>query len=109
MPSEKVWIKLLHKWGEYAPGDEAEFDRSKANTLIAAGTAVKIRKSKRKIRRAPPAETATAPPAPETADTPPRSVRPMHLGPTTADTTERKVGEGTSEATDSEPDTPTGE
>lgn len=64
--AKKQWIELIEAWGEYKPGDVAEFDAIKANPLIAAGKAKKAKK-----RSKPRVETATAPPAAETADAPP--------------------------------------
>ena len=84
--SKKVWIELIEPWGEYRPGDVAEFDSVKANPLIAAGTAKKAKgpRKRDKLR----VETATAPPAAETADAPPS---PAKTGP---DLTQTKTASG---------------
>ena len=83
---KKVWIQLIEPWGEYRPGDVAEFDSVKANPLIAAGTVKKVKAPKKRDR--PRVETAIAPPAAETAHAPPIAAK---TGP---DLTQTKTASG---------------
>jgi len=79
-----IRLKLLKSWGNYGEGSVVDFGESKGRPLIANGTAVEVSKKEkiikikgnRKKRKKPPkVETATAEPVAETAEVTPQKTK----------------------------------